>query len=547
MGECISQLRWISFQNIPRPLSHVQIYDSASRGPWGAIQIMFHDKFRSLVTIGASITLLALAFEPFVQQIIAYHIKEVEHPSNATKIKQSRFFIPNYESLDYVSAFQNAFWTSDFGYDLPCPSGNCRWPTFQSVELCNKCEDVTNSAQLHGCDTSSINLQVDVEYTQFKASYSPCNVSLPDGPWSQTPVEVDIVGRSNGLKQVYFGYPQDVWLLDHQDLLSGPGGKYRLSNKTYLGVQNPIVVYGHSQITLESNWANATFQHPVLTPRIEKATECLLSLCLKTYNVSVNDGISSVTQSEPNFGSFWVQREKDLPTTFGLDPTTICWKPNSEPLTDLTTIVYRNDTVEVMNSAQHEFCDYDVSGQWWSMYLHQNLDMSGYTQARWTFENNSQPLSRANSGVSNAPLPSKELRKIVESGLEQVMKNLAASLSKYARNLSNATISGTSSSPEYYVVVNWAWLTLPGVLILLGIILLVSTALTNTHQKMGLWKSSVLPFLYHGLEDSLIERDQIESLSRMGQAADEVKVRLAYSDMEGRSILRWDPKISNPI
>jgi hypothetical protein len=263
--------------------------------------------------------------------------------------------------------------------------------------------------------------------------------------------------------------------------------------------------------------------------------------------MSVNDGISSVTESEPSFGSFWVQREKKMPNTFDLASTSICWKPDSEPLTNLTTIVYRNDTVEVINAAQFEFCDYNVLSQWWSINLYQNLDMSGYTQSMWSFENNSEPLKRANSGDGMAPLPSKEFRKIVESGLEQVMKNLAASLSRYARDLSSATISGTSSSPEYYVVVSWVWLTLPGVLILLGIILLVSTALRNNHQKMGLWKSSVLPFLYHGLEDSLIERDEIESLSRMGQAANEVKVRLGYSDMEGRSILRWDPKISKPI
>ena len=47
-----------------------------------------------------------------------------------------------------------------------------------------------------------------------------------------------------------------------------------------------------------------------------------------------------------------------------------------------------------------------------------------------------------------------------------------------------------------------------------------------------LWKSSVLPFLYHGLEDTLLEKDGVESANQMEHAAGKVKAYSGSSDME---------------
>ncbi|KAJ5757570.1 uncharacterized protein N7511_006264 [Penicillium nucicola] len=69
VGECIGELKWIWFRDVLEPLSNLQAYDSASREPWGSILILLNDKGRSLVSIGALITVLALAYDPFVQQI----------------------------------------------------------------------------------------------------------------------------------------------------------------------------------------------------------------------------------------------------------------------------------------------------------------------------------------------------------------------------------------------------------------------------------------------------------------------------------------------
>jgi hypothetical protein len=89
VGECIGELKWIWFRDVLKPLSNLQAYDSASRGPWGSILILLQDKGRSLVSIGALITVLALTYDPFVQQIVRYHIRETISNSEAATAKRS--------------------------------------------------------------------------------------------------------------------------------------------------------------------------------------------------------------------------------------------------------------------------------------------------------------------------------------------------------------------------------------------------------------------------------------------------------------------------
>ena len=70
VAEGLGQLKWNWFRN-PRPLADIVIFDSASRGPWGALQLIL--KGRPLSTLGALLVVTALAVDPFVQQVITYN------------------------------------------------------------------------------------------------------------------------------------------------------------------------------------------------------------------------------------------------------------------------------------------------------------------------------------------------------------------------------------------------------------------------------------------------------------------------------------------
>lgn len=195
VGECIGQLRWTSLQDTPRPraLSHVQTYDSASRGPWGSFWLILEHKFRSFVTMGAFITVLTLSFDPFVQQVVTYQDREIKTISSRASVKQSRDFASvrfpgenpiflsqgngqNY-TTDFLGVMAVAAWSDRSSLDAICPSGQCTWPRFKSIEFCTRCEDVTETSTLVGCE----NLSYDSLNGTQKSIETSCHLSLPHG------------------------------------------------------------------------------------------------------------------------------------------------------------------------------------------------------------------------------------------------------------------------------------------------------------------------------------------------------------------------------
>lgn len=70
---CLSQLKWKHFWYQGRPLSHLQSFEDASRGPWGAIVF-----FRTINIQAATacclavLTVFGLAIDPMTQQVLVF-------------------------------------------------------------------------------------------------------------------------------------------------------------------------------------------------------------------------------------------------------------------------------------------------------------------------------------------------------------------------------------------------------------------------------------------------------------------------------------------
>ena len=72
-AQAISQLKWMWFhQSKTRALYEVQIFDDASRGPLGALQLLFQAPRVTLAALGASIIIFTFAMDPFTQQILSF-------------------------------------------------------------------------------------------------------------------------------------------------------------------------------------------------------------------------------------------------------------------------------------------------------------------------------------------------------------------------------------------------------------------------------------------------------------------------------------------
>jgi hypothetical protein len=81
--------------------------------------------------------------------------------------------------------------------------------------------------------------------------------------------------------------------------------------------------------------------------------------------------------------------------------------------------------------------------------------------------------------------------------IPQVVANIATSMTNNIRGARNATmVEGIAFREETYIHVNWSWLVLPGVVVLMGVVLLAATMWSSRAERDGLWKNSVLATMF---------------------------------------------------
>jgi hypothetical protein len=150
IAEVVSQLKWIWFRSKPKQLLDMQTFDGASRGPLGSIMILFQHKGRSLISFGAAIIVLLLAFDPFVQQILSYPTRSaaIDNGAGVALTKRLDYFAPEANEVQWELAWPSGIWSDDSIFHPTCSSENCTWPRYRSVEMCSQCADITTSVAL---------------------------------------------------------------------------------------------------------------------------------------------------------------------------------------------------------------------------------------------------------------------------------------------------------------------------------------------------------------------------------------------------------------
>lgn len=80
VAEAISQLKWRNFKKSKRPLRELDLFDAASRGPWGAFVFvirMTREPGALHAILGAFVVVASLTMEPFAQQILSFESRRV--------------------------------------------------------------------------------------------------------------------------------------------------------------------------------------------------------------------------------------------------------------------------------------------------------------------------------------------------------------------------------------------------------------------------------------------------------------------------------------
>jgi hypothetical protein len=76
----MGQLKWCWFRRAGRQIQDIQAMDDASRGPLGAFGVLFSWIGGSLAALGSIITLLMIAFGPFLQLLVEYPLRNAIEP-----------------------------------------------------------------------------------------------------------------------------------------------------------------------------------------------------------------------------------------------------------------------------------------------------------------------------------------------------------------------------------------------------------------------------------------------------------------------------------
>ena len=72
VSEALGQLKWSWFLEHSKQMWDFEIFDNASRGPWGSLLLLIRTKGKALAALGAMIMLCSLALDPFFQQVVDF-------------------------------------------------------------------------------------------------------------------------------------------------------------------------------------------------------------------------------------------------------------------------------------------------------------------------------------------------------------------------------------------------------------------------------------------------------------------------------------------
>ncbi|OAK99218.1 hypothetical protein IQ06DRAFT_378133 [Phaeosphaeriaceae sp. SRC1lsM3a] len=509
-ASCISQSIWISYMSKPQGLERLRIYDEASRGPWGSLELIWTLKARRLVCVGALLSVLAIGIDPTLQQTVVIRTRDIDAKQQATLPRAQSFLEYTYSAEDsrynksgsYVptSAMAGAMYsgllvdTSDphtgyarQGVAANCPTGNCTYPLFQSLAVCVKCENITDLVT-QICNQSVFKLPDPTGATLQLVS---CNYALPNGL---------AINQTSQLNETAGGPSSGIYRTTIAATAELEPAKLVDSNASFVTMN---ILRGKSCAPMGKEVGlNMTI----------RATQCSLSWCVGTYNSSVKRG-----KLEEDAMRFSTENFEEDPSNemFGITPSySIDGGPNAR---------------FVINKRS--------SGS-----------LAAWLQEKLTFSNSKadpdQPDISSNVSSSDTRATgrlSETLTLFQKTDPEYIFTNLAKAMTTYIRSIDASQqeqadtdwpvknvrpVLGTSTALHVYIAIRWPWLIFTGAILLSTLVFFALVVLQSAKNGVVVWKSSPLALLFHGLQLEDKERCEPMNLAGMEHRAKQIRVQL---------------------
>ncbi|KAI0409817.1 hypothetical protein F4802DRAFT_603980 [Xylaria palmicola] len=185
-ASCLSQLKWHHFSRRPQRLTDLQLFDSASRGPWGSVLFLFQLPRLStaFLSVGfAVLTIVALGIDPSAQQILAFPVHEAEITTNPVVMGRADAYTsgsyndPNVKLFTFQYAVLDALRGSTIESYYTCPNKatRCTWGDLTTLGVCSS----WNKAQVSSDSCEMISAQTPAQTPEMdNATYANCKYTL---------------------------------------------------------------------------------------------------------------------------------------------------------------------------------------------------------------------------------------------------------------------------------------------------------------------------------------------------------------------------------
>jgi hypothetical protein len=483
------------------------------------------------------VTVLALAVDPFTQQLVQYEQKLKISPNNFTTIVKAHRFsqgttLVSWEGLMAMTAM--ADYSVQAGilnallqpYDalvqqtaFACPTGNCTWDTYESLAVCSTCTNLSSRVSSY---TETSYLYSELVKRQLTADFKLENATtlqLTNGHYINNmdgaPYYMPI-GHSSDLDRPI----QSVFMTTFGTGNASRTNSFQNSNSllwamSFLKMQAPP-----NGTTASKGWPDV----PV------EAIECGLLYCVNQYTSSVRDGtlyeaevpVPDATRNQDswklidysyqNLEGIFIDSQRTDSLEF--NSSTSSWQR-----TDLMFGDGFNLSWEAVNSLSSQFQSQFTSPEQINASEHRNFTITpDYMPINGYYKNLLNSLNH--DGMKFSPSVMQILYKSPD--LNDTFRRIARGLSNAIRaGADNSTMqTGASGIMTTRYRIQWPWITLHIIVAVGAIAFLIATMIETSTARAPVWKSSALAMM---------------SLSLTREIGDVLADAQSVKDMKGRA------------
>lgn len=494
VASSIGQLKWSWFKKESRSTIDLELFDKASRGPEGSLELIFQwPRFR-LITVGALITILMLAFQTFIQQSLLTEVQKFPIDGKAAFIRRALIYHEPQTTPGGLTAFSQPPGESGwYGGNLPkldsyiisaiksgmydeqrslsnistiCPTGDCTWPSHNSMAVCTNFQDISHQLQW---------TNISMDLSPYPTKESP---TLPDlasrPPWA----------LSNTPRTDFY-----VTSLSYDDQFNR--STVRTSDGQMPDLAAIYVVFYDPCAGPEPKEEKEKAWQANYRKEGWKAFKGTLRLCIHDLDSSSEKG--TVVRKEYNDAQWDVRYQSLYPPHINEQDNV--FRNCSIGVPDCATLC---TDLPGMNNINETFCirDLELRGMGWQIANAFNTTASLRSQPHAIFFHDEMAQLLVTDIIGPFPRKCMQGPGLQFEGFMKRVKNVATSINNAMRTASSSTIvNGTAweSKPSYKL--QPAWLAFPAVLYVAITGLLILTIAENRRSNAPVWKNSVLGLL----------------------------------------------------